>query len=345
MKKLIFISLIVLSLFFTSCQNEENEFPDYKYTTVYFAYQSPIRTLVLGEDIYDNTLDNAHKCKIMASMGGVYENTADRILSVEVDNSLCDDLKFESDSGNNVLPMPSNYYSLANDMQIIIPAGSPAGGIEVQLTDDFFADPRSIENTFVIPLIIKSVTNADSILRGTSMVENPDRRVGSDWSAVPKDYILYCVKYVNPWHGSYLRRGKDVGIGNSGNTALDTTIIYHNQYVERDQVVFMKTVSMDEISLSLTTRDKGNPIDIPFELRVIFDNNGNCSVTNSDTVSYEISGNGKFVDDGDMWGNIKRDVMHLNYTVDFGTVTHSFTDTLVIRDRGIKFETFTPFVK
>ena len=37
-------------------------------------------------------------------------------------------------------------------MKIIIPAGKVMGGIEVQLTDAFFADPRSIKNTFVIPL-------------------------------------------------------------------------------------------------------------------------------------------------------------------------------------------------
>ena len=45
-----------------------------------------------------------------------------------------------------------------------------------------------------------------------------------------------------------------------------------------------------------------------------------------------------------MWGNEKRDVMHLKYQVDFGTTTHNFTDTLVMRDRGVKFETFTPFI-
>ena len=34
----------------------------------------PVRTLVMGEDEYDTALDNAHKCKINATMGGVYAN-------------------------------------------------------------------------------------------------------------------------------------------------------------------------------------------------------------------------------------------------------------------------------
>jgi hypothetical protein len=341
MKKLIYISLMV-SFIFTACENRDREFPDYDYTTVYFAYQSPVRTLVLGEDMYDNTLDNAHKCKIMATMGGVYENNADRILDVAVDNSLTDNLLFNDGSGRHILPMPSNYYSLAGDMQIVIPSGSISGGIEVQLTDAFFADSLSIENTYVIPLRIESVTNADSILSGKSSKSAPKLFDPADWSVEPKNYILYCVKYVNPWHGSYLRRGLDEGKGSSGNTALDTTIVYHNQYVERDQVVKLVTVSMDEVSLSLATRDKGNSNDIPFELRLVFDSAGKCNISASKGAAYTVSGNGELVKDGDMWGNEERDVLHLKYNVDFGTSVHTFTDTLVIRDRGVAFESFDP---
>ena len=60
--------------------------------------------------------------------------------------------------------------------------------------------------------------------------------------------------------------------------------------------------------------------------------------------TYTVSGTGKLVNDGDMWGEQKRDVLHLNYQVNFGTTVHSFKDTVVMRDRGVKMETFTPFV-
>src|SRR6476620_5998623 len=100
MKRTLFISFVLFTLL-TAC-NKDQAFPDYKYTTVYFAYQSPVRTLVLGEDIYDNTLDNQHKCKIMATMGGVYENKKDITLSVVVDTALTRRLKFESPSGDDV---------------------------------------------------------------------------------------------------------------------------------------------------------------------------------------------------------------------------------------------------
>ncbi len=104
------------------------------------------------------------------------------------------------------------------------------------------------------------------------------------------------------------------------------------------------TRSMNDVSISLTTKAEDGNTDLPFILMVSFDGN-NCTLTQPDTASYSLTGTGKFVSDGDMWGDKKRDVLHLNYTVDFGPTTHTFTDTLVVRDRGVKFETFTPVVQ
>ncbi len=342
MKRAFLISFILLSIL-TAC-NKDWEFADYKYTTVYFPYQSPVRTLVLGEDIYDNTLDNQHKFQIMATMGGVYENKKDITIDVSVDNSLAQNLKFNAANGDEVIAMPANYYILPKDMKISIPSGKMMGGMEVQLTDAFFADPRAIKNTFVIPLKMNSVTNADSVLRGQSTLSSPDHRKAADWGIVPKDYVLYAVKYVNPYHGAYLRRGIDEVKGSNGNTALDTTVVYHKTYVEKDEVVNLFTKSMTQDSMSLNAKNKGN-INEPFKLVLNFDNSGKCTVSAPSSAVYTISGNGEFVKKGDMWGNEKRDVLYLKYKVDFGTTTHNFTDTLVMRDRGVKMETFTPVIQ
>ena len=105
MKRVFLISVVLLSIL-TAC-NKDWEFPDYKYSTVYFPYQSPVRTLVLGEDVFDNTLDNQHKFLIMASMGGVYENKKDITLDVAVENSLTQKLKFDSANGDDVVAMPA----------------------------------------------------------------------------------------------------------------------------------------------------------------------------------------------------------------------------------------------
>lgn len=340
MKKAFLISFILLSIL-TGC-NKKTEFPDYKYTTVYFPYQAPVRTLVLGEDIYDNTMDNLHKFTIMATMGGVYQNTKDITISLSLDTTLVKNLKFNSATGDNVIAMPNNYYSLpSNALNILIPSGSVMGGIDVQLTDAFFADPRSVKNTFVIPFKIKSVTNADSVLRGSSTLTSPDPRKTTDWAVAPKDYVLYGIKYINPYHGAYLRRGIDNVKGYNGNTALDTSVVYHNTYVEQDEVDYLFTKSLTQDSMSLNVKNVGN-LNKPFQFVLNFDNNGICTVSAPASAAYTISGTGEFVKKGDMWGNQQRDVLHLKYKVDFGTTIHNLTDTLVLRDREVKFETFTP---
>ncbi|MES2775681.1 MAG: DUF5627 domain-containing protein [Bacteroidota bacterium] len=345
MKKSFFVLSSSVLLLLGGC-NKKREFPDYKYSTVYFAYQAPVRTLVLGEDIYDNTLDNQHKFKIIASIGGVYENKKDVTLDLSIDNTLALGAKFNSATGADLVALPDNYYVSppSKNMKIVIPSGSLTGGVEIQLTDAFFADPRSIRNTFVLPVKINAVSGADSVLRGSSTKTSPDRRKAADWATVPKDYVLYAVKYINPYHGTYLRRGVDQVKGNGGNNALDTTLIYRKTFVEQDELRTMYTKSLTLDTMALTTREKGNATNVPFQLAMTFAPSGDITVAAPASASYTVTGTGKFVKKGDMWGNEKRDVVYLKYQVGFANTTHNFTDTLVLRDRGVAFETFTPFV-
>jgi hypothetical protein len=251
-----------------------------------------------------------------------------------IDDSLCDKLTFGAGLGP-VLPMPSNYYTLPKNMQIVIPSGSMMGGIKVQLTDAFFADSLSVKNTYVIPLLITKVSGADSVLSGKANVAKPNPFIASDWTSTPKNYILYAVKYKNPWDAIYLRRGIE--------TSTDTTVVYHQQHVEQDQVITTAaTKSPNQLSLTLNSTTKGN-VSLPFRVLLNFGQNGNCTLTNPAGASYSITGNGSYVKNGDSWGNQKRDVLYLKYQINFGTVIHSMSDTLVMRDRAESYETFSPF--
>ncbi len=319
MTKLVLMSVLIL-IGLASC-NTENEFPDYKYQTVYFAYQYPVRTITLGEDTYVNTdLDNQYKCQIYASIGGVYESRKDVSIKVAVDNSLLKNgLRFGTGK-DEILPMPTNYYSLASD-KIIIPKGTLAGGVDVQLTDAFFADPKSIKNTYVIPLTMTSVTDADSILYG-------------------KHFILYAIKYVNPWHGNYLRRGKDVVTG-----TVNQTLVRHAQYVEKDEVNKLTTKSLSELEFPVVFKDKDNK-NVNVTLALKFEADGKCSIT-STTSGFTATGSGVFVKKGEKnsWGNKDRDALYLKYNVNLGGMQVSTTDTLVMRDRTVTMETFSPVAK
>lgn len=341
MKKSYLISLIMLCAF-SSCHNQDWDFPDFGTRSVYFSYQYPVRTITLGEDEQvDNTLDNAHKCKIMATTGGGYSNNNNIVIGIEVDNALCgNDFQFRGTT-DPIVPMPSEYYTLA-DNKIVIPSGQIAGGVEVHFTDAFFADKQALKNTYVIPLRMLDVQNADTILQGKPLVSNPKMLVASDWDILPKNYILYCVKYINPWHAVYLRRGKDVITGKVGHESLTREIVRHNQYVEKDEECNLVTRSMNEVELSLKAKDEsGN--DIPYIVILQFDENGDC-VVKDDSDDYTISGTGKYVKDGDKksWGNEDRDVIYLDYEVDMPSMKYHTKDTLVVRNRGVVKEEFTP---
>lgn len=333
MKKLFIISSLSL-LLFSACKNDGWEFPDYEGgTTLYFATQYPVRTIELGNDeTFDNSIDNKHKCIIYATMGGVYSNNANRTADITVTNSLCDGFQFEN--GGDVVPMPSAYYTLSAN-RIVIPKGKIMGGIEVQLTDAFFADPLSIKNTYVLPIVMSNVQNADSILSGKANVANPHRCVASDWSVAPKDYVLYAIKYINPWDAVYLRRGVDKV---TEGTSVSTTT-RRKQYVENDEVYKLTTLSYMKAGCSVSTTIGATTLTC--DLVLTFNDNNKCTIT-SGTAGYTVSGSGEFVEKGEKksFNNKDRDVLYLDYTVDFGAKQYATKDTLVVRDRQVAAETF-----
>lgn len=346
MKKICFISMVLLAVL-ASCKNKDAEFPDYGTQTVYFAYQYPVRTITLGEDIFSTTLDNQHKCEIMATTGGVYSNKKDITIDVAVDNSLLSNgngYAFNTLTGGNIVAMPGNYYSLASD-KIVIPSGSLSGGVEVQLTDAFFADPLSLQKTYVIPLRMTNVLNADSILSGSPLVANPVTLNAGDWNIVPKNYILYAIKYINTWEGFYLRRGTDVITGQNGNTALNATNVRHPQYVESDEVVKLTTQSLTKVLYPLTIKNSQG-VSVDCSLLLTFDDAGKCTVT-SNTANSTASGSGQFVKKGEKksWGNVDRDALYLDYQVDLTDIHVATKDTVVMRNRGVVAETFNPLQK
>lgn len=300
-----------------SCSNKEVTFDDYKYQTVYFAYQYPVRTITFGEDIFSTELDNQGKCEIMATTGGVYSSKKNVSIAVAVDNALLGSGMLFKAGGDTVYAMPANYYTLAAS-NITIPEGGLTGGVQVQLTDAFFNDPKSIKNSYVIPLRMTGKTNADSILSG-------------------KNFILYAVKYVNTWHGNYLRRGKDVVTG-----SVNQTITRHKQYVEDDEVNKLYTRTKSKIDFPVVFKDK-NGVNINSTLILSFDEAGNCTVS-AGSSNFTATGSGQFVKRGEKnsWGSKDRDAIYLKYDVTFTDMKISSTDTLVLRDRAVAMETFTP---
>lgn len=340
---LLTIGIITIAGLLGSCENQDVVYPDFDYQTVYFANQYPVRTVELGADLFvDNSMDNEHKISIKATTGGAYTNKNNITIDFKVDESLCDSLYYTEDNGEGgkVIPMPANYYQLA-DNHITIPSGSIMGGVEVQLTDAFFKDTNSLGKNYVIPLLLTNVLGADSILHGTPAVENPDRCIDDNWSVKPRDFVLYAVKYVNPWHGVYLRRGTDKITQLDGS---QVSFVRHAQYVEDDDTVSISTVSLTKAAVSLPLYSTDSTIIDVAHVMLTFTDDENCTIT-GETNYFTVTGSGKFVPKGDKnsIGGIDRDALYLNYTVKYKLFSLKFetNDTLVVRDRGIAPEYFS----
>lgn len=365
MKQFNFLSILCAGLFalvFSSCENQDIEYPDNAYSTVYFPYQYPVRTIVLGDDTYDTSLDNEHKCQIYATMGGVYANKKLIDIDFAVDNSLCDKLTFSN--GSSVMAMPSNYYTLSGSKISLDHAIQ--GAVGVQLTDAFFADPKALENNYVIPLRMTNVSNADSILSGIPKIANATRVNSALWDIQPKDFVLYCVKFINQWHANYLRRG--VEENNIG--GVTSTKVRHQKYVEKDEICKLTTATLTDVLYPLSGNKNIEGVDLGFKIKLNFKQDQTCTVLpfapsyqlNDSVKVYNIAatGTGAFVKNGEKksWGNKDRNALYLNYNYSFDVETRyphipakatsirrqqtSIKDTLVVRDRGVKIETFTP---
>lgn len=337
---ILFAGILIASI--TSCENQNVEFPNYEGgTTVYFAYQYPVRTIVLGDDTYDTTLDNEHRCEIYATMGGVYENKETVNIDIAVDNGLCDKLFFED--GSPVQAMPSSYYTLGGN-QIVLNK-KMQGAVGVQLQDAFFSDPKALEKTYVIPLLMTKVKNADRILTGRQLIENAPRTYSDAWDIQPQDYVLYALKFINPWHAKYLRRGVDIITENG----VTTTNVRHKQYVENDEVCSLTTKSLKVTNFPVKTTvpdGVGGVQTLTCDLLLTFNDNNECTIS-TDTQGYTANGSGKFVKGGDKnsWGNKDRNALYLEYNIDFGAKRYSTKDTLVVQSRGVAAEWFIPTYK
>jgi len=123
----------------------------------------------------------------------------------------------------------------------------------------------------------------------------------------------------------------------------------HAEFVERDEIVYTQSLSKNQVLVPIVTTEVAGK-NTPCNIILTFDENGNCTIA-SGTAGVKASGNGKYVKNGAplAWGNKDRDILYLDYTIDFDTdnVHYATKDTLVWRDRGsvASIQTYKPIFK
>ncbi len=183
---------------------------DYEYNAIYFPYQLDVRTFVVGEGM---------KINFGVALGGVRENTRDRVVKYQLDNSLISPATYAMMQGSSstyikkslgaeLKLLPSDYYTLSDDTQMIIKKGEHSG--TVTLTPDsvaFLSDPETLTATYAMPVrIVSSDADADSVI-------------------ATKDYAVIGLKYESMLFGNYWHGGVTIEMDALGNP-VDTTLYY-----------------------------------------------------------------------------------------------------------------------
>jgi len=293
MKKALII--LILSIELIACV--DNKFENLNYTAGYFPNQYEVCIF----DLNDSTNANSYKFQIPAIMGGVYKNTQDRVFDIEIAPELCNSALFAS-TMDTIRLMPSAYYTLGSSGKLTIPAGKFNGSIDLQFTDAFFNDPLACKLHYVIPLRIKSVTSMDSVLRGKSTLDNPDPRVASEWSILPKDFVMIAVKYINKYQGNYFHRGASLVKDPTGK------VVENNIYNLNNQIWNLLPFGQNQVYVNSTRNSKlltGSQ-----RLNLVFSATENIVI--SDSVG-SVVGTGKFVKNGGNIGGQISDLIVLSY--------------------------------
>jgi hypothetical protein len=217
---------------------------------VYFPFQNDVRSVVVGEGM---------KIQIGVSLGGVMENTKDRNVGFQLDNSLITPailaamknssatyIKAGVASVTTLTPLPTNYYTLSDNSNILIKAGQHMGSIVLKADSaNFLADAATIQAKYAIPLYI-TISETDSILR-------------------TRRYAVIGLKYENMLFGNYYHGG--TALVNRLSKA-DTTINYFTTIPMAEAKIWILTTVAPN---KLVTNGYGNTVTTKTEMTLTLD--------------------------------------------------------------------------
>ena len=238
MKKKIILSLFLMAAL-SSCYKDYIE--DFDYTSIYFPYQTNVRTFVVGEGM---------TIEVGAALAGVRDNTRDRLVSFTMDNKLItsDILETMKNGTNHVkagvaavkqlLMLPSNYFTMSSPNQMVIKKGTYSGTVTVKVDSAaFLADPATLNATYVLPFYINSA-DADSV-------------------AADKRYAVIGFRYDNMLFGNYWHGGVTT-VKDSTGKVIKTTNYYTTIPSPEIKVMNLTTVAPNALVTNLISDQKGS---------------------------------------------------------------------------------------
>lgn len=310
-----YLSLAAAGVLLTGCYGQYWGH-DNAETAVMFANETDVRTVVVGEGMTFST---------GVYLAGVIDNTQERRVSYETDESLITDEnilgKFSthqlsyisslaSRMSSPVTPLPSSVYTVEPAGTAVIGKGSHLGVIKVSVDSaSFLSDESRLLPKEAIALRITGCDN-------TPVIDNYATTVIG-------------VRYENMLFGTWWHGGEAV-MTDAWGTELGTTS-YHTEIPQRDEEAWTLTT---EAPFRLSCNGVGSELtgsNAQMTLTLASDGSGAVTVAPVDGATYAVSPDGE-----SRYNNaalLQDRQIYLKYKYQIGAIVYHCTDTLTFRSR------------
>lgn len=255
----IYFVAIIATLFMSSCY--EDYIDDYNYSSVYFASQKPLRTVIADRDMTIN---------VGVAIGGKREVDMNDWAEFKIDESLL--------NGTGLTLLPKEFYTLSDESTMKVSKETlPVADVKISFTEAFYEDANTMKKHYALPFRVET-SSLDSIL------------VGQETSIV-------AIKYISTYHGTYYVKGSVTEVDGTGN-AIGDPDIYNNADLSKNITRNLSTLSRNIlIREGLANLETGINNE---KLKIIFNEDntlnvetadGGLSITNG-SGSYEYNDNG-----------------------------------------------------
>ncbi|MCE6992802.1 DUF1735 domain-containing protein [Dyadobacter sp. CY323] len=304
MKKITSVFLL-LTVLLTSCY--EDYIKDFDYDSIYFMYQTNVRTFVVGEGM---------KIEVGAALGGVRENRQDRIVNFVMDAKLITAeilAAMKAGAGyikDAVAPvttlkaMPVNYFSISDNTKMVIKAGQHSGSVIIKADSAaFLQDSATINPVYAIPFYINSA-DADSVPGA-------------------KRYTVVALKYENMLFGNYWHGGVTTVKDSTGKVVR--TVNYYTTIPSPEiKIMNLKTVAPNALVTNKISDQAGS-----MKLTLA---GGKITVSRAAGSKVDIQPDGESTFNESRLLQERKIILRYKFASDDGTTSYAL-DTLTFRNR------------
>lgn len=212
MKKCRFIYGLLSLLLMTSCY--EDFIKDYDYSSVSFASQQPLRTVIDGRNM---------TIKVGAAIGGKRQVDKGDWASFSIKPDLL------AETGLTILP-ESHYKLSDNNTFRVSNPNMPIVDVEIEFTEEFYNDPNSMKLHYALPFQLEETNSLDSIL-------------------LNKEKSIVAIKYISAYHGEYYVKGTVTKLDEYGEPQGEP-VRYYNADLSKNMLCSLTTVSRNQVCRS-----------------------------------------------------------------------------------------------